>query len=275
MTTQTEQLEAFPKTTMEVLESLRAFHVADLEKAGTALENLGDDEKIARRYEKAEERLADARGLVSDIDRAIAELRKMDGGKSVAQVAADIVNSGALNTDDIQVTASVTPADFTDEVAAELDAMAAAGEVAVAVDPITGEVAERYDRICQDCGGDGRLDDRTGGGHHKCRTCDGTGKIAMERPASPVVFVFYPGDDEPHVTEVGEKTRYGELVHDYFTAAGLNGKHDAKDWTVVAKDELTTTGGARKLRDIIGAGDYGKRLLVVAADQGSATGVTE
>src|SRR5665648_530375 len=86
MTTQTE---LFPKTTMEVLESLRAFHVADVEKAGTALENLEDDEKVARRYEKAEERLAAARDLVRDIDRAIDELRGME--PTVEEVAADIV----------------------------------------------------------------------------------------------------------------------------------------------------------------------------------------
>lgn len=208
MTTQTTQTELFPKTTMEVLESLRAFHVADVEKAGTALENLDDDEKIARRYEKAEERLAAARGLVSDIDRAIHELGKMDRGKSVMQAAADIVNSGALDSGGITVTASVTPA----------------------VDPITGEVA----------------------------------------PAT--VSAVYPGDDEPHETQVGDRTRYSELVADYLTAVGLHDVVDADEWTVVARRELTQDGGGyRSLHDVIAPEDYGAELAVVSLSKVAAS----
>ena len=56
-------------------------------------------------------------------------------------------------------------------------------------------------------------------------------------------------------------------------AAGLNGNHDAKDWTVLAEHELTAPGGGlRKLRDVIAPADYGRRLLIAAADQGSAAG---
>lgn len=33
--------------------------------------------------------------------------------------------------------------------------------------------------VCPACGGDGRIPDRTGGGHHgTCKTCGGTGKVA-------------------------------------------------------------------------------------------------
>jgi len=77
MTTQTDQIEAFPKTTMEVLESLRCFHVAAVEKARAALDTLEDDEAIARRYEKAEEKHAAAQQLVREIEPALANLRRL------------------------------------------------------------------------------------------------------------------------------------------------------------------------------------------------------
>ena len=32
--------------------------------------------------------------------------------------------------------------------------------------------------LCPDCHGEGRLPDKTGGGHHKCKACDGTGHHA-------------------------------------------------------------------------------------------------
>lgn len=230
MTTQTEM---FPKTTMEVLESLRVFHLEDVDKATTALDNLGDDEKIARRYEKAEERLAAARDLVSDIDRALNELRTIEQTPAgVPTTATDVV---------VAVPPAITPADFTGEVAAELDAHGVEyrrDQELPGVDPITGEVTSK-----------------------------------ATEPNVSVVIVLYPGSDEPVVTKIGDRTRYGELVADYFTAAGIKDNHPAKDWTVVAEDEITTTGGVRKLRDVIEAGDYGRRLLVVAADQGSVTGV--
>jgi hypothetical protein len=248
MTTQTEQMEAFPKTTMEVLESLRAFHVADVEKAGTALDNLSDDEKVARRYEKAEERLAAARDLVCDIDRAIAELRGMeptveDTIRDMKRTAEESGTQVTLSTGGESVTFGAKTVDPVpvEEVAADIFAMADAGDfdaagivvsaIRGAVDPITGEVAPG------------------------------------------IVWAFYPDDDEPHETQVGDRTRYGELVADYFTAAGLNVGYSTDDWTVVARRELTQDGGGhRDLRDIIGCDDYGQELLVVAIDQGSVTG---
>lgn len=209
MTTQTE---LFPKTTMEVLESLRAFHVADVEKAGTALDNLGDDEKVARRYEKAEERLAAARDLVRDIDRAIAELRGME--PTVEDAVRDMKRTAEESGTQVTLSAGGKSVTFGGK----------------AVDPITGEIAHA------------------------------------------VVVALYPGDDEPHVTKVGDRTRYGEIAADYFTAAGLHDEH-ADDWSVVARRELTQDGGGyRSLHDVVTPEDYGQELLVVAADQGSVTG---
>ena len=88
-------------------------------------------------------------------------------------------------------------------------------------------------------------------------------------------MVKYPGAEDPVVTKIGDRTRYGELVADYLTEVGSSDVVDAKDWAVVAEDELTDPKmglGKRKLRDVISHDDYGKRLLVVAADQGSVTG---
>ena len=209
----TDQLSAFPKTTLEVLEELAALHQADYAKAVNALDALADDEKIAKAYAKAEGRVAQARRLVGEIDAVMERERRRISGKSVSMVAAEIVNSGALDSEGLTVTAVVNPP---------------------GVDPITGEIPS----------------------------------------APPVVIALYPGEvDVPHVTVVGDRTQYGELVADYFTAAGLNGNHDAKDWTVLAEDELTAPGGGRrKLRDLIAPADYGRRLIVAAADQGSAAG---
>lgn len=226
MTTQTQQMEAFPRTTLELLEELAEVHRADQDKAVKALDALSDDEKIARAYEKAEDRLAKARHLVAAIDQAAERERKrlttpdvahFRRHGSVMQEAADIVNSGVLDTDGLTITASVSP-DVRN----------------LLLDPITGEVA----------------------------------------PA--VVFALYPGDDEPHETPVGDRTRYSELVADYFTEAGLNAKVDADEWTVVARRELMQDGGGhRSLHDVIAPADYGQELLVIAADQGSVTGANE
>lgn len=272
-----------------------------------------------------EERIAILRGnLASDVEKRLAKRDAAAVALADAQEAEDGAR-GLLSVFDSMVR--------------ERDRAHAAA--ATAVDPITGEVTSIpvAGWECPTCWGHGRLPDKTGGGHHKCKVCNGSGHaepscdnctgygdcnisqrpgsdtmgcggktwihgemmgelpigdentsageaadiIDEVPPANPpadrlpvnavVVIALHPGSDEPHVTKIGEHTRYGELVADYLTAAGLTGKHNAADWTVLAEDELTTTGGLRKLRDVITAADYGKRLLVVAADQGSVTGV--
>lgn len=149
------------------------------------------------------------------------------------------------------------------------------------VDEATGTEAEKQEpatwtRACTACEGEGRLPDKTGGGNHQCRECKGKGRIVVEKPdAGPVVVVLYPGDDEPHVVEVGEHTRYSNLVYAYLSRPGGAGDVDADEWAVRAEDELTDeerSYGNRSLVETIMERDYGKRLLVVAADQGSVTG---
>ena len=275
-----DQLSAFPMTKVETAELFLVHFQAGVDKAEKSLDT-------------ARANLMHACQL-----RDIAEgnLRRMqdDGVQSVAEVAAEIVNSGALDTDGLTVTATLgTPG--VDPVTGELEQVASCsdcvhvdkcnfaqpdgavtgcGDAALVAKAVPPLAANEWDELpCQQCGGEGRLRDRTGGGHHKCKNCDGTGTVMHKRVASPVVVVLYPGDDDPVVTVIGDRTRYGELVADYFTAAGLNGNHDAKDWQVLAEHELTAPGGGRrKLRDVIAPADYGRRLLIAAADQGSAAG---
>lgn len=236
MTTQTEQTELFPKTTMEVLESLRAFHVADVEKAGTALDNLSDDEKIARRYEKAEERLAAARDLVRDIDRAIKELRGME--PTVEEVAADIVTM-------------VDAGDFD-----------GAGLVVSAirnfVDPITGEVT-----VEPLPGADGStLDDP--GPETPVPALDPITSEGLEE-VTGTVHVTYPGETvgyDTRSTNVGSRTQYAELVADYLAALPAVSSHQSDPVTyyrvIGVDDEID-----RDLRSPIAPDDYGVELAVV------------
>ena len=250
-----EQTQAFPKTKLEFAEEFLEHFQTDVEKADQSVVNaraklaaaqlLRDDAEENLRRERVSVGVATPEEILQDMKRTARE-----GGYGV---------SVQLNGEEPVVIA----------------------EAPAAVDPITGEVAtpiavadgEWNERTCQQCGGEGRLPDRTGGGHHRCKSCNGTGSISVLTPATPVVVVLYPGDDEPHVTEVGDRTRYAELVADYLTAAGIDAAVDADEWQVLAEAELTHNGGGgRNLTAPIQERDYGKRLIVAAADQGSVTG---
>lgn len=117
--TQSEQTEAFPRTTLEILEQLRGVHASQLEKAIDALDALCDDEKIARRYDKAEEKVAGCRELLRSIDRALEELRGMDVEHHVSEMKRHAEEAGTTVT----LTAGGQSVTF-----------------GAAVDPITGEV---------------------------------------------------------------------------------------------------------------------------------------
>jgi hypothetical protein len=263
----TTQLEAFPRTAIDVLEELSVLYAAALEKARNALDALSDDEKIARAYEKAEDRVHEAQRLLKDITTALSDLRPPATGKiSVLAEVAEIVNGGALDSDGILVTAEVTPGSFTDEVAAELDAAGIEYNrdqaPPTAVDPITGEVEAQREMTSKEF-----LAARDAKAQKDAAARD-------VEPATSLVVVLYPDDDEPHVTEVGPATRYAELVADYYTFLGATGVHDdVGDFQVLAEDELTWNGGGgRNLTAPIQERDYGHRLIVASADQGSVTG---
>lgn len=221
-----EQMEAFPKT--------------ELDEATAVLSHLiGEEEKAKKASIAADDKLADAVYRVRQQRHVVARLQSM-------MPAAEPVAQATAEDDDIE----------------DAEVLRIEGDV---LDPITGEIMEQYDSICGDCGGDGRLEDRTGGGHHKCRTCDGTGIIVMERPAPPVVIALYPGDDEPHVTTIGNRTRYSELVADYLVAAELDELPDV--YQVWGEDDSFI----RNLRDVIAASDYGKSLLVEMTAEAEVT----
>ena len=201
-----DQLSAFPMTKVETAELFLTHFQAAVDKAEKSLDT-------------ARANLMHACQL-----RDIAEgnLRRMrdDGMQTVAEVAAEIVNSGALDSDGLTVTATVN------------SGAPGVNRSTMTVPPAANPLA-----------------------------------------ASPVVVVLYPGDDNPHATLIGERTRYAELIADYFTAAGIDDEVDADRWQVLAEDELTTNGGGgRNLTAPIQERDYGRRLIVAAADQGSVTG---
>lgn len=264
MTTQTT---LFPKTELDEATAVLAHLVTEEEKADKASDaadqKVADTASRARKQRHVVARLqammpaaepaADAEATEGDIEDA--EVLQIEGDV-LDPITGEVVGKEAL-AEGLEPVAEEMLADLADE--------------GIITEPNVADVGKR----CPDCMGEGRLPDKTGGGHHRCKKCEGTGSLQLSHPEPniSVVIVLYPGSDEPVVTKIGDRTRYSELVADYFTAAGLNGKHDAKDWAVVAEDELTTTGGLRKLSDVIAGADYGKRLLVVAADQGSVTGV--
>jgi hypothetical protein len=185
------QTEMFPKTTIEILEGLRTGSVTELEKARKALDDLDDDEKIARRYEKAEEHVKSVQVRVREIDVVI----EREQQRSVVDAASDMKRH--------------------------------AEESGTRVTLTTGDQSVTFGAVAD--------------------------------PA--LVVALYPGDDEPHVTEIGEHTRYAELVADYLTAAGIAGEVDADQYSVVGEDD----GELRSLVAPIEVGDYGRRLLVVGA----------
>lgn len=235
MTTQTE---LFPKTTMEVLESLRVFHVADVEKAQTGLDNLADDEKVAHRYEKAEERLAAARDLVRDIDRAIMELRGMeptveDAVRDMKRTAEESGTQVTLSTGGKSVTFG-----------------------AKAVDPITGEVD---DSSCDTCGNDCNLRQREGSGQ---TGCGGDNWKAR----TPEVLVAWPGNPDMQHVAVGALTRYGELAAKFLNS--LPGDDPRRtdsflDYRVVCLGgPFCTDLEERALDTVIAPADYGLEFSV-------------
>jgi hypothetical protein len=309
MTTQTEM---FPKTNLEILEGLRTYHATQLEKARTALDNLADDEKIARAYEKAEEKVATARALVAEIDTVLERERGRASAAAITTVedvvalVNTVVNTGALDTDGITVTASsgrVSPDvdPVTGEVTTTVETMdgpraegeciggfiedqpsdcAGADSGPAECDGCTtgyaegcgGYVKPEHTKTCWACDGDGRpfAKDGSRNGNGKCKMCKGSGRIADNTP-QPVVVMVWPGEENPVVTEVGQFTRYDEMVFDYVAAhPGAN----PMAWQVLREDELTHAfGGKRDRHAIIEERDHGRRLLIAAADQGSPCGV--
>ena len=252
MTTQTEM---FPKTELDQAHVILIHLLNEEEKAETALDN-------------AEKKVGECSGRVYKQRQVIAWLQdKMPPADPIVEGEEVIEDAEFLQIE----------GDVLDPITGEIVGKEALAE---GLEPVVdamledlkeeGVIMEPEQLIaCPDCSGDGRLPDKTGGGHHRCKACDGSGKVPYMPAASPFVFAVYPGSGDSHKTEVGERTRYAELVSDYFSAAGIEG--DVADWQVLAEDELTHNGGGeRNLTEPIQPRDYGRCLIVAAANQGSA-----
>ena len=150
-------------------------------------------------------------------------------------------------------------------------------------DTATGEVIDQEPEpapadgaVCPACDGDGRIPDKTGGGHHgTCQTCGGSGRVEDEKKACPMddpsceggegdchdacapgVAIACP-DGSTIISDVGPYTRYGELIADYLTEAGLDEEIDA--YLILADDGITRRNpSARIIRH-----DYGRTMRVV------------
>ncbi len=213
------QTELFPMTQLDIAQAFLNHFEEEVEKRTKSV--------IA-----ANDKLLDAQKLR---DMAEAELRR----------AQDHVSSGpiAAAAEALKASAQANGLGVT---------FAAGGEEVVVceppeVDPVTGEVAANTgekmeqgevaptvsttaERTCPECAGDGRLPDKTGGGHHRCRECDGTGKILVAK-VTPFVLVAWPGVHDMQTVEVGPLTRFGELAADFLSSLPGDDPRRADDFT--------------------------------------------
>ena len=244
----TPQDTLFPMTQIEAAELFRA-HFDTLVK------------HQLKRVLSANDKLTELQQLRDLADRAVLQAKAADqvttvaagGGAGfisnaaeVAQVGHEIayvVNSGAADSDGLAVTAVVDT-----------------------VDPVTGEVAKSVttyvDRPCPECAGYGRLPDKTGGGHHRCRECDGTGNILVAK-VTPVVLVAWPGVRDMRTVEAGPLTRFGELAAGYLASLSSDDPRRADDFTDYRIVDVDA-GSERDPHAVITASDYGLTFEVEA-----------
>ena len=231
----------FPMTQIEAAELFRA-HFDTLV------------EHQLKRVLSANDKLTELQHLRDLADRAVLQAKAADqapavgpdGGAGflahaaeVAQVGHEIayvVNSGAADSDGLTVTATVDT-----------------------VDPVTGEVARSVttyvDRSCPECAGDGRLPDKTGGGHHRCRECAGKGTLT-ETVTVPVVLVAWPNNPDMQTVEVGPLTRFGELAAGYLASLPADDLHHAdafSDYAIIDVDADSERDGSA----VITGNDHG------------------
>jgi len=175
---------------------------------------------------------------------AAGDVDDADVASSVSQKA----GADAVAAYNLTATVSASPAkeQTSEEFLAACDARAQKN--APVVDPITGEVASTAARPltprgiiehfegpqekCLACDGDGRIPDKTGGGHHRCKACSGRGEVK----ASTVVPVQTP--DTLTVKELAEE--FGALVIAAGDVDDMN-EADTSRYNVLS-DELTARG---------------------------------
>ena len=239
-----DQLQAFPMSAVDIATAFLA-HFED------------ECEKRLKSVLAANDKLLDAQHLR---DMAEAELRRAQDHVPSGPISAVLE---ALKNGDPTNGLGVTFAAGGEEVVVCEPAM---GSGALTVDMDTGEVTPTVsttaERTCPECAGDGRLPDKTGGGRHRCRECDGTGKILVAK-VTPVVLVAWPGVHDMQTITVGPLTRYGELAADFLSS--LPGDDPRRndsflDYRIVDVD----AGSERNPSNIIAKGDWGLTFSVEA-----------
>ena len=213
-----EQLTCVPPTVEELLSAYRARLVEDMESA-------------AGRAVKANTKMDEACEALKMFDGAMRAVRDPEDGMTDEEAADALV-----------------AAVFEDELPVNM--LEAAADMAT---PAT--IATDVDVTCADCGGEGRLPDRTGGGQHRCKACAGTGSL-VKHVTLPAVGVFRPGDDFPTITDVGPLTRFAELIADYLTESAS--ADEIADYRICSADDGTELD--RML--IIGPELYGRQFVV-------------
>ena len=217
------QTELFPKT--------------ELDDANAVLNKLlADEEKAEKACGTADEKLSQIQYLIVRQRRMITRLQlDMPAAQPAPEIVPEVVGEDVVEE-------------------AEYERLAIEGDV---LDPITGEVVRR--RTCPDCDGDGRIPDKTGGGHHgTCATCGGSGRVSSDEGCEAdgqmrdaVVLVWRPDAEEPVETGVGEHTTYGELIADFLAENLID--LEIADYRVIDTDE----GIERDLNAVITLNDYG------------------
>lgn len=135
-------------------------------------------------------------------------------------------------------------------------------EEAADADPFSGELTvnpleeadDQGSRPCPECHGEGRLPDRTGGGHHRCRNCRGTGSVPSDEVRASVT-VHYDGGSI--VLPVGERTRFAALIYAVAKQFGIKDVSEP-EWIISADEDGSEVLG----KHIITADDHGRAFVV-------------
>jgi hypothetical protein len=267
------QTEFFPKTELDQAHQILSHLVNEQEKAETALDN-------------AEKKLSEANGRVYKQRQVIAWLQdKMPAVDPVVESEGDDVEDAEV----LQIEGEVL-----DPITGELTRSTLC--------PDCGGDGRKPDKTggghhgtCETCEGEGVVRVPVAPEAGSQALADGLEPVAEEMladlesegvivagdegedrtPAAArggaVVIAVYPNED-PVATPVGPTTQYAELIGDYLSAGG---EGTIEDWRVVAELELADPDleyGRREPHEVIMADDYGHRLLVVSAEQGSVVG---
>jgi hypothetical protein len=249
MTTQTEM---FPKT--------------ELDEATAVLNHLiTEQEKAEKAADSAEQKSSDAGWRVVKQRHVVAKLQSM------MPAAEPMVESDFFgDVEDAEILE--IESDVLDPITGEVISKAGptTGPLAEGLEPLAEEmlaelasegVIVNEDDVrmtCPGCGGDGRIPDKTGGGHHgSCLRCGGSGW------GDPFVLVAWPDNPDMQTTEVGPLTRYGELAADFLSSlkTGDPRREDSfLDYRIVDVD----AGSERDPHAVIVVSDYGLSFSVEA-----------